>query len=80
MADEKKLIDLNGLADFKGAYDLEIDEKISKSGGKTYTLTKDADGNITLTGSDGSVTSVTSETFASDEPTQAVGGYWLTTY
>lgn len=62
MAEKSKLIDLDGLAIFKENYDEEVDAKIADAGiGVTYTISKDTEGKIKLTGSDGSLTSVTDE-------------------
>lgn len=58
MSDKTQLIDIEGLKVFKEQYDILVDEKISKIGNTTYTLTKNTDGEIVLTGSDESVTKV----------------------
>lgn len=62
MANTDPIITLSGLKIFKDNYDIEIDEKIAGAGlGKTYTLSKNDDGEIVLTDSDGATTSVTDE-------------------
>lgn len=58
MSDKTQLIDIEGLKVFKEQYDILVDDKISKIVNTTYTLSKNADGEIILIGSDDSVTKV----------------------
>lgn len=62
MAENSKLIDVNGLSVFLEGVRQETSESIAEAGlGVTYTLTKNKDGEIVLTGSDGSSTKVSDD-------------------
>lgn len=62
MADNTKLVDINGLAVFLDEVRSETDEKIAKAGiGVLYTISKNENGEIVLSGTDGSSTTVDDE-------------------